>query len=85
MAQRPDMALKATGDGSPGGGGMPSAAMTLDVYAGVFESDLDTVAENVAKMWPVQPSSVLRSRPKWPPNSGCSAGDGSAPIRIELF
>jgi hypothetical protein len=25
--------------------------MTLDVYADLFESDLDTVAENVGKMW----------------------------------
>ena len=26
--------------------------MTLDVYADLFDSDLDTVAESVAKMWP---------------------------------
>ena len=26
--------------------------MTLDVYADLFESDLDSVAENVAKLWP---------------------------------
>jgi hypothetical protein len=26
--------------------------MTLDVYADLFDSDLDTVAENVAKLWP---------------------------------
>ena len=32
--------------------GHASAAMTLDVYADLFESDVDTVAENVAKMWP---------------------------------
>jgi integrase len=32
--------------------GHASAAMTLDVYADLFESDLDAVAENVAKMWP---------------------------------
>jgi Domain of unknown function (DUF222) len=31
-----------------------SAAMTLDVYADLFDSDLATVAENVAKMWPRQ-------------------------------
>ena len=31
--------------------GHSSAAMTLDVYADLFESDLDTVAENVGKMW----------------------------------
>jgi len=32
--------------------GHASAAMTLDVYADLFESDLDAVAENVSKMWP---------------------------------
>ena len=31
--------------------GHTSAAMTLDVYADLFESDLDTVAEKVGKMW----------------------------------
>jgi integrase len=34
--------------------GHASAAMTLDVYADLFESDLDSVAENVAKLWPQQ-------------------------------
>lgn len=34
--------------------GHASAAMTLDVYADLFESDLELVAENVAKMWPRQ-------------------------------
>jgi len=32
--------------------GHASAAMTLDVYADLFDSDLDSVAESVAKMWP---------------------------------
>jgi len=32
--------------------GHASAAMTLDVYADLFDSDLDAVAESVAKMWP---------------------------------
>jgi integrase len=32
--------------------GHASAAMTLDVYAELFDSDLDAVAENVAKLWP---------------------------------
>jgi integrase len=32
--------------------GHASAAMTLDGYADLFDSDLDSVAENVAKMWP---------------------------------
>jgi len=31
--------------------GHASAAMTLDVYADLFESDLDAVAENVGRMW----------------------------------
>ena len=34
--------------------GHASAAMTLDTYADLFESDLDAVAESVAKMWPPQ-------------------------------
>ena len=37
--------------------GHASAAMTLDVYADLFESDLDAVAESVAKMWPERASS----------------------------
>jgi integrase len=37
--------------------GHASAAMTLDVYADLFDSDLDSVAENVAKMWPRQANS----------------------------
>ncbi len=32
--------------------GHASAAMTLDVYADLFESDLETVADTVEKMWP---------------------------------
>ncbi len=32
--------------------GHASAAMTLDVYSDLFDSDLESVAENVAKMWP---------------------------------
>ena len=28
--------------------------MTLDVYADLFDSDLNKVAESVAKMWPRQ-------------------------------
>ena len=34
--------------------GHASAAMTLDVYADLFDSDLTSVAESVAKMWPRQ-------------------------------
>jgi integrase len=32
--------------------GHASAAMTLDTYADLFDSDLDTVAESVANLWP---------------------------------
>ena len=32
--------------------GHACAAMTLDVYADLFEADLDSVAQNVARMWP---------------------------------
>ena len=31
--------------------GHSSAAMTLDVYSDLFESDLDALAETVGKMW----------------------------------
>ena len=31
--------------------GHASAAMTLDVYADLFESDLDSVAESVGNLW----------------------------------
>jgi integrase len=31
--------------------GHASAAMTLDTYADLFDSDLDSAAENVGKMW----------------------------------
>jgi integrase len=34
--------------------GHASAAMTLDVYADLFDSDLDTVADSVGKMWAEQ-------------------------------
>jgi integrase len=34
--------------------GHASAAMTLDVYADLFDSDLDQVAVTVSKMWPRQ-------------------------------
>ena len=41
--------------------GHASAAMTLDVYADLFDSDLDTVAESVAKMWPRAANRAERS------------------------
>lgn len=40
------------------------APMTLDVYADLFESDLESVAENVAKMWPRVGQPHTRSVPE---------------------
>jgi integrase len=39
------------------------AAMTLDVYADLFDSDLGAVAESVAKMWPPAAEANARSAP----------------------
>ncbi len=39
--------------------GHASAAMTLDVYADLFDSDLDSVADNVAKLWPKEATEPL--------------------------
>jgi integrase len=44
--------------------GHASAAMTLDVYADLFDSDLGAVAEGVAKMWPPTPEGHTRSASK---------------------
>jgi hypothetical protein len=46
--------------------GHASAAMTLDVYADLFDSDLDSVAESVAKMWPREARSHACSPQKSP-------------------
>jgi integrase len=44
--------------------GHSSAAMTLDVYADLFESDLDAVADTVGKMWARRAVSQWHSTPK---------------------
>jgi integrase len=44
--------------------GHASAAMTLDVYADLFDSDLTSVAESVGKMWARQAKSHVCSPPK---------------------
>jgi hypothetical protein len=41
--------------------GHASAAMTLDVYADLFDSDLTSVAESVGKMWARQSQGHERS------------------------
>jgi hypothetical protein len=41
-----------------------TAAMTLDVYADLFDSDLESVAETVAKMWPREGQPHTRSAPE---------------------
>jgi Phage integrase family len=44
--------------------GHASAAMTLDVYADLFDSDLTSVAESVGKMWARQAHGHVRSTRK---------------------
>jgi integrase len=44
--------------------GHASAAMTLDVYADLFDSDLAAVAESVGKMWAREAKPHTRSAPK---------------------
>ncbi|WP_424391827.1 site-specific integrase [Mycobacterium sp.] len=46
--------------------GHASAAMTLDVYADLFDSDLDEVAVTVSKLWPRQANQPVCSTPKTP-------------------
>ena len=46
--------------------GHASAAMTLDVYADLFDSDLDEVAVTVSKLWPRQANQPICSTPKTP-------------------
>jgi len=46
--------------------GHASAAMTLDVYADLFDSDLSSVAESVGKMWARQSQGNERSTRKQP-------------------
>jgi hypothetical protein len=44
--------------------GHASAAMTLDVYADLFDSDLTSVAESVGKLWARQAKQHKRSATK---------------------
>lgn len=44
--------------------GHASAAMTLDVYADLFDSDLTSVAESVGKMWAREAEAHKRSSAK---------------------
>ena len=64
--------------------GHASAAMTLDVYADLFDSDLTSVAESVGKMWARQPQAHESSTRKralpagmrteaWSPLSGLNS------------
>jgi hypothetical protein len=46
--------------------GHASAAMTLDVYADLFDSDLTSVAESVGKMWARTAETHKRSKSKTP-------------------
>jgi integrase len=44
--------------------GHASAAMTLDVYADLFDADLATVAESVATLWPPEGKQAAPLAPK---------------------
>ena len=54
--------------------GHASAAMTLDVYADLFDSDLESVAETVTKMWPRAIQVHTCSAPKVPSSSAYGSG-----------
>jgi hypothetical protein len=61
--------------------GHASAAMTLDVYADLFDSDLTSVAESVGKMWARQAQTFdTRTRS----TSHYARGSSEPPVRIEL-
>ena len=56
--------------------GHASAAMTLDVYADLFDSDRDTVAASVGKMWGRAGLIARLFTPKNAPTSVNSVGGG---------
>ena len=64
--------------------GHASAAMTLDAYADLFESDLDEVAVTVAKMWPREPETNTRSAPKTPDQAISCAAQGVARYTADM-
>lgn len=57
--------------------GHASAAMTLDVYADLFDSDLSSVAESVGKMWARDTETHIRSKLKRPLPAHMSVDDRS--------
>jgi hypothetical protein len=56
--------------------GHASAAMTLDVYADLFDSDLSSVAESVGKMWArtLQPHDYSTPKAPLPAPTGTESG-----------
>ena len=68
-----------------------SAAMTLDVYADLFDSDLDSAADNVAKLAKCSQNAAKRShgghrhRLKIALTSAYGLGNLEPPVRIELM
>ena len=59
--------------------GHASAAMTLDVYADLFDSDLTSVAESVGKMWAQHTQAHVRSMTKRPLPAQIAA-DSESPL-----
>lgn len=57
--------------------GHASAAMTLDVYADLFDSDLSSVAESVGKMWARDTETHIRPKLKRPLPAHMSIDDWS--------
>jgi site-specific recombinase XerD len=57
--------------------GHASAAMTLDVYADLFDSDLSSVAESVGKMWVRDIEANVGSTSKRPRPAQTTADDES--------
>ena len=64
--------------------GHASAAMTLDVYADLFESDLDDVAVTVSKMCPRWAQANERSTPKMLLTCGYTVKSAVPSVRFEL-
>ncbi|MDT5308332.1 MAG: hypothetical protein QOE48_4014 [Mycobacterium sp.] len=57
--------------------GHSSAAMTLDVYADLFDSDLTSAAENVGKMWAREVDTQVSSTSKRPRTAQTTPDDQS--------
>ncbi len=64
--------------------GHASAAMTMDVYGGLFESDLDKVAEKCVQFASRMGRDALASGPNNLSTSGYAEYSGVPSVRFEL-